>query len=112
MLDAVHRLRKDSDIKTLFAKGKGVFDSTCGIKYRVNGLPVARIAIVVGKTVSKNAVVRNRVRRRLREIMRARLPRIKPGFDLVLIARAAAIRKTFVELETTMDGVLRRSRLV
>lgn len=112
MLDASHRLRKDSDIKTLFAKGKSVFDSACGLKYRANGLPASRVAVVAGHTVSKNAVVRNRVRRRLREIMRARLPKIKPGFDIVLIVRVPAIRKTFAELEAVIDGVLRRSPLV
>ena len=112
MLPAANRLRKDTDIKTLFAKGKGVFDSVCGLKFRPNGLAATRFAIVAGTTVSKRAVVRNLVRRRLREILRARLPTLKPGFDGVLIVRKPAIDKSYVELEKIVDSVLKRSPLI
>lgn len=112
MLSASHRLRKDADIKTLFAKGKGVFDSVCGLKYRPNSLPETRFAVVVGTTVSKRAVVRNQIRRRLREVIRARLPGLKPGFDAVLIVRKDAIGKSQEALARIVDGVLRRSPLV
>ncbi len=112
MLAPAHRLRKETDIRTLFSKGKGAFDPTCGVKFRANGLDVSRFAVVVGSAVSKEAVMRNRVRRRLREIVRARLPRIKPGFDVALMARPPAARASFAALEAAVERSLRKAGLL
>ena len=55
------------------------------------------------------AVQRNRVRRRLRELVRARLERIGPGWDLLLIARPAAGKASYAELAAAIDALLARS---
>lgn len=112
MLPSAHRLTKDADIKTLFAKGKGVFDAVCGIKYRKNGLPESRFAIVAGHAVSKQAVTRNQVRRRLRNILCTLLPQLAGGYDVILIVRAAAIKKTYTELDIGLKRVFAKSPLM
>ena len=56
----------------------------------------------VGVTVSKKlggAVVRNRVRRRLREVYRLHETAFQPGWDIVVVARAKAIHTSFSKLE-------------
>ncbi|HEU5314516.1 MAG TPA: ribonuclease P protein component, partial [Chloroflexota bacterium] len=58
------------------------------------------------------AVVRNRVRRRLREIVRALLPRLAPGWDLALAARNRASQATFDELRRAVEGLMGRARLL
>jgi ribonuclease P protein component len=65
------------------------------------------LAVVAGKRVG-NAVVRNRVRRRLREIGR-QLP-IRPGLDLILGARPAAATATFADLTAAVRDLLRRAK--
>jgi ribonuclease P protein component len=55
------------------------------------------------------AVQRNRVRRRLRELVRGRLERIGPGWDLLLIARPAAGTASQAELGAAIDALLERS---
>jgi ribonuclease P protein component len=66
----------------------------------------------VGFTVSKkvgNAVERNRVRRRLREIVRlAPADRMRAGHDYVLIGRRAALALPFARLAAELDGALDR----
>ena len=55
----------------------------------------------VGITVSKKlggAVVRNRVRRRLREVYRLHEDRFVPGYDIVVVARSRAIDANFQDL--------------
>ena len=57
------------------------------------------------------AVMRNRVRRRLREAMRARYAGLVGGQDLVLVARPAAGRATWTELNDALDRTLTRAGL-
>jgi ribonuclease P protein component len=68
----------------------------------------ARVGFTVSKKVG-NAVVRNRVRRRLREVVRlAATDRIPAGRDYVLIGRRAALDLSFEQLVTDFTGALRR----
>jgi len=66
----------------------------------------------VGFTVTKkigNAVERNRIRRRLREVVRlADAARLRPGHDYVLIGRRAALSLPFAQIAQEFDAALRR----
>ena len=66
----------------------------------------------VGFTATKklgNAVIRNRVKRRLREAARLTLPGIaRRGFDYVLIGRAGAAKRPFAELQADLNSALKR----
>jgi len=73
-----------------------------------NELGRIRVGITVSSRVG-NAVVRNRVRRRLREAVHARLDRLAPGLDLLLVARPASARAGWGELSAALDGVLGRA---
>ena len=75
-----------------------------------NGLPYARFGFVVGRRVALRAVVRNRTRRRMREIAR-RTP-VRTGWDLLFIARRAAVQAPFVELREAMTQLERRAGLL
>jgi len=68
----------------------------------------ARFGFTVTKKIG-GAVVRNRVRRRLRALTAALDPsKVRPGFDYVLIARAAAISRAFPDLKADLDQALSR----
>lgn len=66
----------------------------------------------VGFTVSRkvgNAVVRNRVRRRLREVARLEMPvRARAGLDYVLVGRQAALARDFAALRRELHEALKR----
>jgi ribonuclease P protein component len=69
-------------------------------------------AIRIGFTVSRRigtAVERNRVRRRLREVVRRAAPgHMQPGHDYVLIGRRAALAMPFERMIEDLKGALRR----
>lgn len=71
----------------------------------------ARVGFIVGKRVG-GAVLRNRVRRRLREVMRRRLRAVAPGWDLVVIARPAAARATSADLASELVTLLARAKVL
>jgi ribonuclease P protein component len=75
-----------------------------------NDLPRTRFGFSVSKRVG-NAVVRNRARRRLREIVRLRLPRIVSGWDVVLIARPPIAQAEFRQIEAAVERLLQQAGL-
>jgi ribonuclease P protein component len=73
-----------------------------------NDLDWPRLGITVSGRVGK-AVVRNKVRRRLREALRARLDRLVPGYDLLVVARPRSASASWAELNAALDNVLARA---
>jgi len=73
-----------------------------------NDLGCVRVGVTVSGRVGK-AVVRNKVRRRLREALRARLARIAPGVDVLVIARPTSATATWAELNEALDTLLTRA---
>jgi ribonuclease P protein component len=69
----------------------------------------------VGFSVSKRvggSVVRNLVKRRLRESIRRDLSRLAPGWDIVITARPAAANATYDELRGELTRLLTRAKLL
>jgi len=71
----------------------------------------ARIGFSVSKRVG-SAVIRNRVKRRLREAIRRRLWKTLPGWDMILIARPEAADAEYAALADEVHDLLRRARLL
>lgn len=68
----------------------------------------ARVGLVVSRAVG-SAVVRNRVKRRLRAAMRPRVAHLPPGALVVLRANPAAAGATYAELSADLDEALARA---
>lgn len=73
-----------------------------------NDLGRTRLGIVCGRRVG-NAVTRNRVKRRLREILRSLV--LVEGWDVVVIARPGSAAATFGALKRAVTDLTRRGRL-
>jgi ribonuclease P protein component len=76
-----------------------------------NGLSRSRFGFLVSKRLG-GAVVRNRVRRWLREAARARLTHVASGWDMVLIAREPAAEAGFWRIGEALDSLLGRAALL
>ena len=76
-----------------------------------NELDVLRVGVIASKQVG-GAVARNRAKRLMREAMRVHSPRVTPGWDLLLIARAAILRARMPEVAAALESLLRQAGLV
>ena len=74
---------------------------------RKNGLDHNRLGFTVSTKLGC-AVVRNRARRRLREVCRLSAPAMKPGYDLVVVARGRCLTAPFQQLRRQYEGACRK----
>jgi ribonuclease P protein component len=108
MLPKQHRLLRSRDFARVRRRGRSASDPL----FAVYALPVRSSDVRVGFSVSKKvgkAVTRNRVKRLLREAVRHELPAIRPGTDLVFIARPAAAEASYREIAAAVSATLRRA---
>ena len=102
-------LTKPGQYALVYNNGSSWVSSLVVMKALPNGLSLSRYGLSVGKRVGK-AVTRNRVKRRLREILRLTL--LKPGWDIIFIARPAAANADYASLEKSVEGLLSRAQLL
>jgi len=99
-------LRKTKDFAAVRREGRSWPDSLLVLAARRNGLEFSRFGFTVGKRVG-NAVVRNKVKRRLKEAVP--FEQVQQGWDIVLIARRDASSAEYHRLKRSMAGLLRRA---
>jgi len=104
-------LKKNREFKRLYSKGKRNVSPYFALYYRKNGEKRTRLGITTGVKLG-GAVVRNRVRRRIREIFRLAEPRIAPGYDIVVVARTMAVNSGFHEQKRDLLRLLSSGGLI
>ena len=87
-------LKENRVFRRLYAKGKSAVAPTMVLYCRRNGRRESRLGLTTGTKLG-HAVVRNKVRRRLREIYRLHEDRFAPGYDIVVVARVRAVHSSY-----------------
>ena len=105
-----YRLRRNSDFQRVRRVGKLYASPLMVLAFLRNELDYNRFGFVVSKRLGK-AVQRNRLKRRMREATRLRMNQIKPGYDLVVIARTRINQASYQEISDSLDALLRTAKL-
>ncbi|MEI8334487.1 MAG: ribonuclease P protein component [Chloroflexota bacterium] len=96
---------RPSDFDALQRDGVSSGTPIIGVRVRRTGLAETRFGISTSKRVG-NAVVRNRARRRIREVLRASLHRMTPGWDVLVVARPPIVAADHAALTATIERLL------
>ena len=91
-------LKENYEFRRLYAKGKNAASPFIAVYYRRRKGEKNRLGFTVGKKIGI-AVVRNRTRRRLREIYRLHEGELGRGYDIVIVARTRAATATYRQLD-------------
>lgn len=102
------RLKKNSDFKSVYAKGRSFATKILVMYYKPNRQGYNRIGFSISKKVGK-AVVRNRVRRLIKENLK-QMDDINVGYDIIFIARVAIVEADFHEIRKNLDYIFRKTR--
>lgn len=110
-LPSANRLRRASDFARVRSQGGSWANRLLVLGVAANGLGCSRVGIIVSRRVG-GAVVRNRIRRIIRELIRGRLVHIQGGWDLVWVARLPIAEAGFTQIDQAVEQLLKRARLV
>ncbi len=111
MIARAYRLRAAADFNKTYQRGRSTNADVLYIRSYQSHLAVSRVAVVASKKVSKRAVVRNRCKRRVVEVVRKDWPNIKPGYNFIITIKQDVSRIPSSEVETTIVDCLRRAQL-
>lgn len=104
-------LKENRIFRRLYAKGKSAVAPTMVLYCRKNGRRESRLGLTTGTKLG-HAVVRNRARRRLREVFRLNSGRLRQGYDIILVARGRTLSASWKELNETFLRLCRKLDLL
>lgn len=96
----------------VFERGRTQVCATMVMRWRPNGLAKSRIGVVTAKRTLRLAVERSRARRLMREAFRLERPQLRPGVDVVLIARRKLLEGDCARTRRDLLWLWRKSALL
>jgi ribonuclease P protein component len=110
MLKSQSRLRKRADITRVYKRGSyGSGGGFLSAKVMLSGHSHSRAVVVVGKKVSKKAVTRNLIRRRIIGDLEKRLTTLTAGYDIVLTVHKDTSGISVSELTAYLNSALTKA---
>lgn len=104
-------LKQNHLFRRLYQRGKSAAGRFVVVYCRKNGLSYNRLGLTVGTKVG-HAVVRNRIRRRLREAYRLAETEYVSGYDIVIVARTRAADATYQDLSHGLMSAMDKLGLI
>lgn len=112
MLPRAHRLTKETDFKLLAQEGQSFYSPLFTIKILKAKDADSRFGVVISAKVSKKAVVRNKIKRRITEIIRLALPKIKSGFDVMILVKTVVAEKNYQEIKEDIEKLFKKANIL
>ena len=110
-MEKKYRIRKNMEFKNIYKVGKNYWNRNLILYVKKNGLDETRVGYTITKKIG-NAVIRNKIRRRMKEIYRLNFHNVKEGYDLVFIAKRSINDISYKELESSVIHIMSISKLL
>lgn len=112
MLPKKFRLKKKNDFKNTYSLGKSVANKYLVLYFRENNnIDGSKIAFAVGKKIGK-AVIRNHIKRKMREACRNQIYKVKGNYNIIFIARSKIKGISYQDVEKQMLALLNKAELL
>lgn len=98
-------LKENYEFKRLYRRGKCEAGPFVAVYCLRNGKEINRLGITTGAKLGK-AVVRNRIRRRIKEAYRLSESRMRRGYDIVVVARGRSVTANYHKIESDLHRCL------
>ena len=104
-------LKENHEFRRMYKKGASAVGGGMVLYCRKNRLGHNRLGLTASVKLG-HAVVRNRARRRLREVYRLNSPRLRQGYDIILVARSRTVTADWKDLNDTFLRLCRKLDLL
>jgi ribonuclease P protein component len=111
MLKKENRLRKTKEIEEVFKSKKSFYDDLLGFKFSRNETEINRYCIIISANISKKAVERNSLRRKIKSILIESKPSLKEGFDCLIIVKKEALKKDREIIKKSIEKAFKNNGL-
>jgi len=111
MIKVLYRIKKPKDFRRTYQYGQKVVSPFLVMYYRTNGADNYRIGFSVSKKIGK-AVVRNKIKRRLREVCRINEGKFPQGVDIIFVARSRVKEADFRVIEKDLLRMIKKIRII
>ncbi len=112
MLASRNRLKQPRAIARVFRQGRQGSSGNIRLKASINGTQESRVVVVVSKKVSKRAVVRNRIRRRVGALVAERWATVPSGYDIVIVVHGDIAEAPAAELAKQLAEAVERTKMI
>ena len=99
------------EFKQVYKYGKNYWNRNLILYVKRNDLGYTRVGYSITKKIG-NSVVRNRVRRRMKEIYRLKFDLVKDNYDLIFIPKRNVVDISYKELESAMHHIMNIAKLI
>lgn len=106
------RLHLEKDFKRIINKGQYFGSTYISIKILKNNLDNSRFAILVGKSISKKAVTRNIIKRRIKEVIRQNLDLAAKGYDIIFFIKKSILELDFEKTRKEILLILKKTKIL
>lgn len=103
-------IKKNDEYKKIYNEGNSLSDYNLVLFFKKNGKNYNRYGFTTAKKIKK-AVVRNKIRRRLKEIVRKNNIKVSKGYDIIIMARLNSINADYKMLEKSFIKNIKRKKL-
>ena len=104
-MSKIQGLRSNMEFKRVYSKGKTYWNRNLVLYVKKNELGHNRVGYSITKKVG-NSVVRNKIRRRMKEIYRLNFHKLKGDYDIIIIPKKNVVNISYRELESAMLHIL------
>jgi len=112
MLPKSARLKKKKDIEKVLKTGRKFKEDFLILAISKNSFGKIRFGCIVSQAVSKKATIRNKLKRRLRELIQVKLNKMQKGIDGIIIALPGLETKDFWEIETAVNRLFQKAQIL
>ena len=112
MIAKKFRLSKKSDFSKLVQSSNKFYSSNFVLKFIKDQENLNHFAVVVSKKISLKAVVRNKIRRRIYELLRLNMSNFKLGFKIIIFVKKSILELKYQEIEKELLDIFKKAKLI
>lgn len=105
------KITRNDEFKKVFLEGERIESNNLTLFFLRNGYKFNRLGVIVKKEIGK-AVVRNKTKRRIREVYRHINEKLFQGYDIIIIAKKNIVELNYFEISNELESLFTKKSLI